>query len=177
MNEIFGARFESPIGTLRIRADSRGVISIDFTEDADRGTRALVPPAGPAHLAECLRQLGEYFEGRRTAFDVPLSLKGTPFQRRVWAALLDIPFGRTSTYGRIAASLGRPQAGRAVGGANHRNPVSIIVPCHRVVGNDGRLVGYGGGLWRKEWLLAHERRHSRPDAVSRSGKGTGRSNA
>ncbi|MDR1965131.1 MAG: methylated-DNA--[protein]-cysteine S-methyltransferase, partial [Synergistaceae bacterium] len=94
--------------------------------------------------------------GGRRAFDVPLDLKGTDFQMSVWRALLLIPYGRTSSYGSIASALGRPKAVRAVGGANHRNPVSIIVPCHRVIGHDGGLTGYGGGLWRKQWLLDHE---------------------
>jgi methylated-DNA-[protein]-cysteine S-methyltransferase len=114
----------------------------------------------PEPVAACLRQLEAYFAGRLTRFDVALDLGGTPFQRRVWAALMAVPYGSTTTYGTIAASLGEPAAMRAVGGANHRNPVSIIVPCHRVLGASGELTGYGGGLWRKAWLLAHERKHA-----------------
>lgn len=101
-------------------------------------------------------QLLEYFERRRTRFELPLAAVGTPFQQRVWAALLEIPFGVTISYGELAARLGDPKASRAVGLANGRNPISIIVPCHRVIGANGNLTGYGGGLDRKEWLLRHE---------------------
>lgn len=114
----------------------------------------------PEPVAACLRQLEAYFAGRLTRFDVPLDLGGTPFERRIWAALTAVPYGATTTYGKLAALLGKPSAARAVGGANHRNPVSIIVPCHRVIGASGGLTGYGGGLWRKEWLLAHERKNA-----------------
>jgi methylated-DNA-[protein]-cysteine S-methyltransferase len=116
------------------------------------------PGDGPSNkfLRECVAQLDEYFDRRRTSFDIPLDLNGTPFQRAVWRALLLIPYGSTWSYGKLASQIGRPNASRAVGGANHRNPVSIIVPCHRVIGGDGSLTGYGGGLWRKEWLLLHE---------------------
>ncbi|HKB31394.1 MAG TPA: methylated-DNA--[protein]-cysteine S-methyltransferase [Streptosporangiaceae bacterium] len=107
--------------------------------------------AGPAG------QLRDYFAGRRTEFELPLSLAGTPFQRRVWAALQEIPYGETISYGELAARIGRPTAARAVGLANGRNPVSIIVPCHRVIGSDGSLTGYGGGMARKQYLLAFER--------------------
>lgn len=119
-------------------------------------------------------QLAAYFAGTLSVFDVPLAPVGTDFQRRVWAALRRIPCGQTTTYGRIAAGLGSPGASRAVGLANGRNPIGIIVPCHRVVGSDGRLIGYGGGLERKQWLLAHERAQAglapalgRPDAAAR----------
>jgi methylated-DNA-[protein]-cysteine S-methyltransferase len=101
-------------------------------------------------------QLAGYFDGRLTEFDVPLELDGTPFQRRVWDELQRIPFGERTSYGELARRLGRPGSARAVGLANGRNPVSIIVPCHRVVGSDGTLTGYGGGLHRKAWLLDHE---------------------
>jgi len=106
--------------------------------------------------------LREYFEGRRRSFEVPLDLRGTPFQLRVWELLQRIPFGETRTYLDLALALGDPKAVRAVGAANGQNPVPIIVPCHRVIGQDGQLVGYGGGLWRKEWLLAHEGRPLQP---------------
>ncbi|MFI6514478.1 methylated-DNA--[protein]-cysteine S-methyltransferase [Spirillospora sp. NPDC050679] len=104
-------------------------------------------------------QLGAYFEGGLTAFELPLALRGTPFQQRVWAALQDIPYGETITYGQLAEEIGRPSASRAVGLANGRNPISVIVPCHRVVGSTGGLTGYGGGLDRKRYLLDFERRH------------------
>src|SRR5215475_1207352 len=109
-------------------------------------------------LAEAARQLRAYFAGRLTDFDLPIWLHGTPFQRRVWAALADVPYGETVSYGELAAQIGQPSAARAVGLANGRNPVAVIVPCHRVVGSTGSLVGYGGGLDRKRYLLRLEQR-------------------
>jgi methylated-DNA-[protein]-cysteine S-methyltransferase len=162
MAETCQACLETPIGPLRVVSDGVSILSVDFVERPPRAHRPAPEAAErPAVLDACLDQLGAYFRGERTSFDVPLGLEGTPFERRVWAALLRVPYGRTTTYGALAAALGNPRAGRAVGGANHRNPVSIIVPCHRVVGGSGGLVGYGGGLWRKEWLLRHEREHAR----------------
>jgi methylated-DNA-[protein]-cysteine S-methyltransferase len=113
---------------------------------------------------EVRRQLDEYFAGIRVAFDLPIRLDGTPFQLEVWSALLAVPLGTVATYGQIARQLGRPAAARAVGAANARNPISIVVPCHRLVGTGGDLTGYGGGLDRKEWLLAHERRVAEREA-------------
>jgi len=109
-----------------------------------------------AALAEPARQLAEYFAGERTEFELELAPHGTDFQRRVWGLLLEIPYGETRTYGSLANELGNPRSVRAVGLANGRNPISIVVPCHRVIGADGTLVGYGGGLERKRTLLAHE---------------------
>jgi methylated-DNA-[protein]-cysteine S-methyltransferase len=161
MSELFTALYESPIGALEIVAVDEGITAVNFVSKG-RGRRPDRAAAGRAGVLEtCLNQLEEYFQGRRTSFSLPLRLKGTPFQKKVWEALLRIPYGRTTTYGAIATALGNRSATRAVGGANHRNPVSIIVPCHRVVGSDGRLTGYGGGLWRKEWLLAHEHEYAR----------------
>ncbi|MBM3296943.1 MAG: methylated-DNA--[protein]-cysteine S-methyltransferase, partial [Candidatus Aminicenantes bacterium] len=108
---------------------------------------------------ECARQLLEYFDGKRRHFDIPLELKGTDFEVAVWKRLLRVPFGQTASYKEIAAAIKRPAAFRAVGAANGRNPIAVIVPCHRIIGHDGRLVGYGGGLWRKRWLLEHESRN------------------
>jgi methylated-DNA-[protein]-cysteine S-methyltransferase len=110
-----------------------------------------------AAFVEIRRQLDEYFEGQRKNFNVPLELHGSPFQVQVWTALRAIPYGQTASYAAIAQAVGRPAAVRAVGAANGRNPVSIIVPCHRVIGADGSLTGYGWGVERKAWLLAHER--------------------
>lgn len=148
---VFKAFYKSPIGPLEVAGTEAGILWIEFS-------RRRAVPAGPAApcLKECIRQLDEYFAGRRRSFSLRLDLRGTPFQKRVWDELLKIPFGRTVSYKDVAARLGNPRSTRAVGGANHRNPVSIVVPCHRVVGADGGLTGYGGGLWRKEWLLAHE---------------------
>jgi methylated-DNA-[protein]-cysteine S-methyltransferase len=107
-------------------------------------------------FADVRRQLSEYFDGERDEFDVPLAMTGTPFQRRVWQALQRIPYGETTTYGELARRLGRPSASRAVGLANGRNPIAVIVPCHRVIGSDGSLTGYGGGVERKRLLLELE---------------------
>ena len=104
-------------------------------------------------ILNCKIQLEEYFAGNRKQFDLPLAPKGTDFQKRVWKALTDIPYGETRTYGEIATAVGSPKAARAVGMANNKNPIGIIVPCHRVVGADGKLVGYAGGMEKKEWLL------------------------
>jgi methylated-DNA-[protein]-cysteine S-methyltransferase len=150
---IFKALYESPIGPLEVAGTEEGILSIEFSE---RSSVSAGPPA-PC-LKPCFRQLGEYFAGRRRVFTLKLDLRGTPFQKRVWSELLKVPFGRTVAYRDIAAALGNPRSTRAVGGANHRNPVSIVVPCHRVVGADGGLTGYGGGLRRKAWLLAHEKK-------------------
>lgn len=151
------AHLETPIGLLAVSEAGGAIIRADFIARSGRRREGESPV-----LRACLDQLREYFDGRRRAFDVPLDLRGTDFQRRVWGALLQVPFGRTSTYARVAASIGRPKAVRAVGAANGRNPISIIVPCHRILGSSGDLVGYGGGLWRKEWLLRHESQPSLP---------------
>lgn len=150
---------DSPIGPLRLVATD-GVLS-GLYMDAQRHLPDDVSsgPDDPGPFAEATRQLREYFAGERTDFDLPLALEGTAFQQRVWAALREIPFGQTWSYGQLAAHIGSPGASRAVGLANGRNPVSVIVPCHRVIGADGRLTGYGGGLERKRLLLDLERRH------------------
>lgn len=148
--------YESPIGLLKIEGGENGVCAVDFVDRRSaRPGRGEKEPL-PAPLTDAIAQLEEYFRGSRRTFSVKLDLGGTAFQRLVWKELLAVEFGRTTTYKTIAESIGKPAATRAVGGANHRNPVSIIVPCHRVVGSDGQLTGYGGGLWRKEWLLRHE---------------------
>jgi methylated-DNA-[protein]-cysteine S-methyltransferase len=108
-------------------------------------------------MKECLRQLDEYFKGKRKKFSVPLLLDGTDFQKAVWRQLQRIPCGQTASYGDVARAIGSPQAFRAVGNANNKNPIPLIIPCHRVIGSDGKLVGFGSGIWRKEWLLDHEK--------------------
>jgi methylated-DNA-[protein]-cysteine S-methyltransferase len=150
------AYFESPIGTIEVRGTEAGVSDLNFVKAGGSRTSGAQRQDLPAPLAEALVQLEEYFLGRRRVFTVKLDLGGTEFQRSVWKKLLQVEFGRTTTYKALAEAVGRPAAIRAVGGANHRNPVSVLVPCHRVVGSDGSLTGYGGGLWRKEWLLRHE---------------------
>ena len=144
----------TPIGNLVARGDGTGLSGVDF---ADAPADARWERDDDAFV-EVARQLRAYFAGELTAFDLQLAPGGTPFQRRVWDALQAIPYGATTTYARLAERLEQPRAVRAVGHANGRNPISIIIPCHRVVGADGGLTGYGGGLERKRWLLAHEKR-------------------
>ena len=148
----------SPVGELTLVADERGLAAILWEDDKPERVRlgALTEKADHPVLVETERQLGEYFAGARRTFDVPLSFAGTDFQKRVWAALLAIPFGETRSYGEIADQLGNPGASRAVGAANGRNPISIIAPCHRVVGSNGKLTGFAGGLPAKQLLLAIE---------------------
>ena len=143
----------TPIGALEIIGTEAGISAITFLDDPVPASQSI-----PPELADCVRQLEEYFAGTCTEFTVELAPQGTPFERRVWAHLLDIPFGETRSYMQLAEALGDPKTIRAVGRANGHNPIPIIVPCHRVIGSDGGLVGYGGGLWRKEWLLGHEGR-------------------
>jgi AraC family transcriptional regulator of adaptative response/methylated-DNA-[protein]-cysteine methyltransferase len=119
-----------------------------------------VVPGDHAHLDSIARELAQYFNGDSLKFATPIKLEGSPFQRAVWEALREIPSGATRSYAEIAASVGKPNAVRAVGRANGDNKLVIIVPCHRVIGADGTLTGYGGGLWRKAWLLEHERRYT-----------------
>ena len=147
----------SPLGDIIISGNAGAVTGVEFA-DSSKATR-LEPEFDRDDEAfrEAAAQLQAYFAGELTRFDVRLETGGTPFQRRVWQALVGIPYGATTTYGKLAAELGDPRAVRAVGLANGRNPISIIVPCHRVIGADGSLTGYGGGLPRKQWLLAHER--------------------
>jgi methylated-DNA-[protein]-cysteine S-methyltransferase len=144
----------TPIGTMTVVGSEAGIRAILWDgEDAPEG---VVPDDGVAVLADAVSQLDEYFAGHRTTFDLPLDLAGTEFQVQAWRALADVPFGTTVTYGEQARRLGRPTAFRAVGAANGRNPVPIVLPCHRVVGADGSLTGFGGGLDTKRWLLDHE---------------------
>ena len=152
--DVLVAYYESPIGSIEIKGSEAGVSALNFVEIGRAQSRRR--RLQPGLLADALAQLDEYFRSVRTVFTVKLDLRGTDFQKKVWARLLRVKFGQTTTYKALAEAVGRPAATRAVGGANHRNPVSIIVPCHRVVGSDGRLTGYGGGLWRKDWLLRHE---------------------
>jgi methylated-DNA-[protein]-cysteine S-methyltransferase len=144
---------DSPLGPLTLRAED-GVLSGLFMAEHRHGPApASFGERDDTALPVVREQLEAYFSGGLTAFDVPVVLRGTVFQRRVWAALQEIPFGVTTTYGELAASIGAPTASRAVGLANGRNPVSIVVPCHRVVGANGSLTGYGGGMARKRALL------------------------
>jgi methylated-DNA-[protein]-cysteine S-methyltransferase len=144
----------SPVGPLLLSGDDRALTELEFADHAGG------PPPGwrrdDERFADEARQLAEYFDGRRTGFDIPLRMDGAAFDRRVWKALRAIPHGTTTTYGELAAAIGAPGQARAVGSANARNPIAIVVPCHRVIGTGGKLTGYGGGLHRKQALLALE---------------------
>jgi methylated-DNA-[protein]-cysteine S-methyltransferase len=148
---------ESPIGPLTITASERGIRSILWPDD-QRPIEAGGTVSSAPVLEEAARQLAEYFAGERTTFDLPLDAVGTSFQRQAWDVLRTIPYGSTMTYGEQAARLGDRNKARAVGAANGRNPISIVVPCHRVVGSTGALTGFAGGLDTKAWLLTHEQR-------------------
>jgi methylated-DNA-[protein]-cysteine S-methyltransferase len=150
------AHFRSPVGSLSLEATDEGLCSIQFGGGA-RG-RPPISALSQQHVTAARAALEEYFAGRAPRLP-PLVLRGTEFELAVWRALLAIPFGETRTYGELAATLRRPGAARAVGQANHRNPIPILVPCHRVVQAGGGLGGYGGGLQVKRWLLSHEARN------------------
>jgi methylated-DNA-[protein]-cysteine S-methyltransferase len=157
-NRTYSMRLDSPLGPLTVTTDERSLLAILMHSEGRQPDELADSREMPQVLREACLQLQEYFEGRRKSFLLPIEAKGTAFQQRVWKALLDIPFGETESYGALAARIGRPGAARAVGAANSRNPVSIAVPCHRVIGADGTLTGYAGGEERKRWLLEHERR-------------------
>ncbi len=155
--------WQSPLGAMTLAATARGLSGVWFDgQRHEPDTSAWPRDASHAVLREAVRQLEQYFERRRRAFDLPLDLQGgTPFQQRVWQALMGIAPGRTTSYGALSAAIGQPAAVRALGAAVGRNPMSIIVPCHRVIGADGSLTGYAGGLERKTALLELERRSTR----------------
>ena len=146
------AWIKTPLGICRIEGDPTGISCISVLEDASTPVSDTIP----AILEDAAYQLQEYFEGTRKQFDLQLHLQGTPFQKKVWEALLKIPYGTTRSYLELSRELGDENAIRAVAAANGKNPIWIVVPCHRVIGSDGSLTGYAGGLWRKKWLLEHE---------------------
>jgi len=152
--------FESPIGRLLLTSDGTTLTGL-YMEPSRKAqsTDGWIEDVSVAPLSAAVRQLTEYFEGTRREFDLPLRLQGTAFQQRVWRELTEIPYGQTWSYGQLALRIDKPSASRAVGLANGRNPISILVPCHRVIGADGSLTGYGGGIERKRWLLVHEGLH------------------
>ena len=153
--------YEAPFGELTVVGSDLGIRYVMFNNDAHP------KPLERLHISDteihdsvndAITQLQEYCDGSRRDFDLPLDLQGTEFQVAAWRALADIPYGHTASYGQQAASIGRPKAVRAIGGANGRNPVAIVLPCHRIVGADGSLTGFGGGIAVKKWLLDHEQR-------------------
>ncbi|MET1071304.1 MAG: methylated-DNA--[protein]-cysteine S-methyltransferase [Umezawaea sp.] len=149
---------DSPIGLLTLVAVDEGLTGLYMVEQRHRPPQETFGHPDPTPFPAVVEQLAEYFSGDRTDFDVPLAMRGTPFQRSVWDELTRIPYGETTSYGELAARLGNISASRAVGLANGKNPISVIVPCHRVVGSKGDLTGYGGGLERKRHLLAFEKK-------------------
>ncbi len=146
------AYYRSPIGTVEITGSDAGISAVRYID----GDPPVASSAIPETLAACVAQLDEYFHGKRTEFSLRLLPDGTDFELRVWKELMKLPFGTTCSYLDIANALGNPRAVRAVGGANGRNDISIIIPCHRVIGSNGALTGYAGEIWRKQWLLHHE---------------------
>ncbi|HNS05321.1 MAG TPA: methylated-DNA--[protein]-cysteine S-methyltransferase [Candidatus Saccharicenans sp.] len=156
------AYYQTPIGLIELTGNETGLETCSFLKKS----RPDISPdeikanltAAPEPLVAAWQQLDEYFKGIRREFSLLLRLEGTSFQKKVWNELQKIPYGQTRSYGQVASACGRPGAARAVGRANHDNPLVIIIPCHRVIGADGRLVGFGAGLWRKSWLLSHEKK-------------------
>ena len=148
---------ETPVGRLVIAGDGAGLQQVEFCSATDRIRLDPGSEEDRAPFEDAIRQISEYFAGARTTFDLPLAPAGTPFQQAVWRELLSIPYGTTTSYRDLARAIGRPSAIRAVGAANGRNPLAIVIPCHRVIGSNGHLTGYGGGLHIKETLLALER--------------------
>jgi O-6-methylguanine DNA methyltransferase len=160
---LYRSTLESPLGPVDLVSTSRGLAAIGFGEGRDWSeswVRRTFPGAqtlpGVGAHEEAARQIQEYFGGRRRVFDLTLDLRGSPFQKAVWANVERVPYGRTASYSEIALLVGRPKAFRAVGAANGANPIPIVIPCHRIVGASGSLTGYGGGLSCKRWLLIHE---------------------
>ena len=142
--------YEAPMGKLLITYDDEFIFGLHFDREQNQEYKL------NSIIKSCINQLDQYFAGSLKEFDLPLKPMGTDFQKATWAALQGIPYGETVSYGQIAMAIGKPKAPRAVGGANNKNPISIIIPCHRVIGASGAMVGYGGGMERKIWLLEHE---------------------
>jgi len=157
MNPVKRTFLKTPVGYLELTGSENGLLSLRFLDFRVKTTHV------PGCLKDAVNQLNEYFNGTRSTFLLKLDLQGTPFQVKVWQQILGIPYGKTISYLELARRIGDRKAVRAVGGASGTNPVSIIVPCHRVVGSDGKLVGYGGGLKRKKWLLEHEHAFAQRD--------------
>lgn len=143
---------KTPLGIATIHGDENGISQISILDESS----ALISASIPLTLQVAATQIREYFEGTRQIFELKINPKGTPFQQKVWQELLNIPFGKTRSYMDIAKKLGDPKSIRAAATANGKNPLWIVIPCHRVIGSDGSLTGYAGGLWRKKWLLNHE---------------------
>ncbi|MGJ8760016.1 MAG: methylated-DNA--[protein]-cysteine S-methyltransferase [Polaribacter sp.] len=148
--------YKTPLGTAKIVGDENGIQSVSVLDEDFSTALEVRNSETPECLQECVTQLDQYFSGQRIDFDLKLNPQGTDFQKKVWDELLNIPFNKTRTYLEQSKALGDVKAIRAVASANGKNPIWIIIPCHRVIGSDGSLTGYAGGIWRKKWLLAHE---------------------
>ncbi|WP_142303761.1 methylated-DNA--[protein]-cysteine S-methyltransferase [Neobacillus soli] len=155
MSQLYKLDFESPIGMIEIVGTAEGICSILFSEREQIENK--LHNETPQVLVDCFEQMDQYFKGLRQEFTFPYIFEGTNFQQTVWDALTRIPYAETGSYKDIAVSIGNEKAVRAVGSANGKNKLSIVIPCHRVIGSNGKLTGYAGGMWRKEWLLKHER--------------------
>ena len=151
MEQLKITYYKTPIGTAKIEGNNDGITSITVLNEEIPTSKT-----NPACLQDCVLQLNEYFTGNRKTFNLKLNPQGTKFQKKVWEALQNVPYGKTITYLEQSKILGNVKAIRAVAGANGKNPISIVIPCHRIIGSDGSLTGYAGGLWRKKWLLEHE---------------------
>lgn len=158
-------RISTPLGPMIAIGNDEGLYMLEFTDrrmletelkQLEKYFNASILPGSNKHINELKNQLAEYFDGKRKQFDIPLKIFGTEFQKKAWDALIGIPYGKTRSYKKQAEIIGHPKAVRAVGTANGCNRIAIVIPCHRVIGEDGKLTGYGGGLWRKQWLLNHE---------------------
>ena len=158
MEEIYTGYCPTPVGMFYIECTAQAVVRAGFTHSPNKETADQMPRDVPDVLHLAILQITEYFAGKRQVFNLPLAPAGSAFYRAVWDRLKMIPYGFTTTYGAIAAEVGNPKASRAVGGANNHNPIAIIIPCHRVIGANGKLVGYASGLERKQWLLDLEKR-------------------
>ncbi len=145
------AYYKTPIGIAKIIGDKNGIIAVTVMDESVE-----IPEEIPVCLQDCVQQLEEYFKGTRTSFDLKLNPLGTDFQQKVWKELLNVPYGKTATYLEQSKKIGNVKAIRAVASANGKNPLWIVIPCHRIIGSDGSLTGYAGGIWRKKWLLEHE---------------------
>ena len=151
MKELKITYYKTPIGTAKIEGNTQGITSITVLDENIETSKTT-----PTCLQDCVQQLDGYFKGERTSFTLKLNPQGTEFQQKVWQELTNVPFGKTRTYLEQSKVLGNVKAIRAVAAANGKNPIWIVIPCHRIIGSDGSLTGYAGGLWRKKWLLAHE---------------------
>jgi methylated-DNA-[protein]-cysteine S-methyltransferase len=153
METAYTTYYSSPIGLIKIAGSTEALQEMQFVETKEDYSSESLPPL----YEDCKQQLNDYFRGQLKNFSLPLVFAGTAFQQQVWTELSAIPYGRTTSYVALARKLKNPNAVRAIGSTNAKNKLCIVVPCHRVIGNDGTLVGYAGGLWRKQWLLEHER--------------------